>query len=110
MPRLLVRTKRELLLFERLLKHLQHCYEGFHPDDTTAERSEVLLAMNGISAAPRECEVNESLLALRPRGSREPGYAESDVGVRAFERTFGHGASDDLRHRLVVVEQAGLDP
>src|SRR4051812_43963788 len=104
------RTKRELLLFEGFLKHLQHCLERLHANRAAPDRAEMLLAVSSRPISARKRNVDETFFAAGAGGAGEPGNADRDIGMAALERAFGHRQGDDLRHRVIMVEQAGLNP
>src|SRR5690242_18492581 len=108
--RLLLRTKGELLLFERLLKHVEHGLEGLHANRTAADRSEMLFAVHGAPVAAGESHVDEAFLMAWASWTGETGDAQCDVRFRALQRALRHRTGDDLRDRFVVVSRVGAIP
>src|SRR5437764_14556550 len=96
---LVVGTKQELRLFERLLKHLQHHFQGFYPHRSSTRRSEMLDPMNRGLALASEREVDQAFFLARSGGSGETRHAQRDVGLRALKRAFGHRPGDDFGNR-----------
>ncbi len=56
---------------ERLLKHFEHRLERLHPNRATADRTEMLFAMDASAAAAGERDVDEALLVAGARGTRQ---------------------------------------
>src|SRR5437588_10505600 len=69
----------------------------------------MLFDMDGATLPPREREMDQPFFLVRSGRSGKAGDADRDGGFAALERAFGHGPRDNFRHRVIVLQQSGLD-
>src|SRR3954467_12980354 len=93
----------DLLRSQRLLQHLEHDLQRFEPNDSAAERAEMLRTVTGRLPATGKGEVDQSFFAARGGRSGKAGGGDRNFGRRASKATLGHRPSDDFRDRIVLV-------
>src|SRR3954451_8592469 len=98
-----------LRLFERVLQHIQHHFQRFHPDLPATNGTEMLDPVPGRAISPRKCEMDEAFLVARPARARKASDAEREVRIRAGERPLRHSPGNDLGDGSVVVEKPAVD-
>jgi hypothetical protein len=70
----------------------------------------MLFAVKRTTVAASDGDVDEAFFIAGTGRACETRDAQRDVGFRALKCTFRHRAGNDLRHRVIMLEQAGLNP